>query len=85
MTVKQAGVMNGVVEAGDRIAYATRTGSGQYMSIATVLEVTEVAEPYSWQDDEKIPALRVEVTQSTDYYTVPRRTTLTVLRRVVKL
>ena len=76
-----AKVMNGEVQAGDMIAYSTRAGSGQYMSIAKVLEVIE--QDNDWRGTH--PALRVEVTQSTDYYTVPRRTTISVLRRVVKL
>ena len=68
-----AKVLNGEVQAGDRVAYATRHGSWMDMHIATVLAEVD-------------GALQVEVTQGTGWRDrEPRKTTIYVLDRVVKL
>jgi hypothetical protein len=77
-------VLNGEVQAGDRVAYATRHGSWMDMNIATVLEVGE--KDHAWKTLERIPVLKVEVTRSSSYRQMqPYKTTVTVLDRVVKL
>jgi hypothetical protein len=76
-------VLNGTVQAGDTVAYATRGGSSMDMSIGTVLEVTEGPHPYRY--GETSPVLRLQVTQSTDSYTLPREVKVKILDRVVKV
>lgn len=75
-------VLNGEVKAGDRVAYATRSGSWMTMNIALVAEVAEREPVY---DDRKIPVLKVRVEQSSDSFVPDRIRTLDQLDRVVKL
>jgi hypothetical protein len=68
-----AKVLNGEVQAGDRVAYATRYGSWMTMNIAKILEVR--------QDG----GLTVQVEQTSNRYANDRPRILGVLDRVVKL
>jgi hypothetical protein len=79
----RAQVLNGTVGVGDKIAYATRTGSSMDMNIGTVTDVSEREHP--WRSGVTTFALKVNVTESTDTYTLPRNVTITVIDRVVKL
>jgi hypothetical protein len=66
-------VLNGYVQIGDKIAYATRSGSYMTMNIGTVTEVRD-----------KAGKIKVRVDQSSDgFYT--KIVTLEILGRVVKL
>lgn len=76
-------VLNGEVRAGDTIAYATRISAHTYMHIGKVLEVTE--KPHAWKTLVTVPVLKVEVFKSSGWHNVPRKVTLDVLDRVVKL
>lgn len=77
-----AKVLNGEVQAGDRVAYATRCGSRMTMNIGLVVEVAERELSYS---DRKVPIFRVQVEQSSDSFASDRIRTLDQLDRVVKL
>ena len=79
-----AEVLNGVVEVGDSVAYATRGGSSLDMNIGVVLEVLEV--PHPWRSNgDTINKLRVRTETSTDIYRLPRTVVIGQLYRVVKL
>lgn len=78
-----AKVLNGEVQAGDRVAYATRRYSHMDMHIGRVLEVTE--KDHAWKEGVKVAVLKLEVEQSTGWGNLPRKTTIGVLDRVVKL
>lgn len=69
-----AKVLNGEVQPGDRVAYATRQGSWMTMNIARVVAVGEQGR-----------CLDVQVEQSSDGYANDRIRILGVLDRVVKL
>lgn len=75
--------MNGIVEWGDSVAYATRGGSSLDMNIGVILEVLEV--PHPWKDGETINKLRVQTEESTDTYRLLRTAVIGQLHRVVKL
>jgi hypothetical protein len=77
-----AKVLNGEVQAGDTIAYSTRTGSYQDMTIGTVAEVTEAS---TWGSPVH-PVLKVRPTLTSGYHVAPFKiVTLTSLDRVVKM
>jgi hypothetical protein len=81
-------VLNGEVQAGDTIAYATRTGSWMDMNIATVLGIGE-RNVCGWGDrvEAVVPVLKVEVAKSSRYPVDmdPYKATVGRLNRVVKL
>lgn len=79
----KAKVLNGEVEKGDKIAYATSSGSSLMMNIGDVLDVVEL--PHRYRGDKCVTKLRVRVTQSTSYHSLPREVVIGVLDRVVKL
>jgi hypothetical protein len=75
-------VLNGEVQIGDRVAYATRFASSMDMQIATVLEITGKE---NWRGVIE-PKLKVEVTKGSGYYQeLPYKTTIGCLDRVIKL
>jgi len=78
-----AKVLNGEVQAGDRVAYATRSGSWMTMNIGQVTEVGERV--FGYWTDRKVPILKVKVDQSSDSFVSGRVRTLDQLDRVVKL
>lgn len=83
-TTPKVKVLNGEVGVGDTIAYAVRAGSWMDMRIAIVDEITD--KPHEWED-KTVPVLKVTVTQASDAYAtlLPRKTSVSVLDRVVKL
>lgn len=84
-----AEVLNGTVTVGDRVAYATRSGSSMHMRIGKVIEIMPYeSERYNRETRKREPftahSLRVEVELSSGR--VPEMPTrLTELDRVAKL
>jgi hypothetical protein len=69
-----AKVLNGSVQEGDRVAYASRSGSWMSMNIGIVTQVKPLGHP-----------IKVRVEQSSDPWPHDKAVTLTRLDRVVKL
>lgn len=85
-----AEVLNGTVEAGDRVAYATRHGSSMHMRIGRVTEVISYqAERWNSGTRKREPftahSLRVQVERSSGWGKPDKPVRLTELDRVVKL
>jgi hypothetical protein len=81
--LRAVSVLNGEVQAGHRVAYATRSGSWMEMNIARVVEVGERDHP--WVTGEKNPILKVRVEQCSGGRPSSTIRTLDQLDRVVKL
>lgn len=78
-----ARVLNGEVQVGDRVAYATRDGNCAAIHLGTVVGIRE--KPHSWREGVKVTTLKVQVEIETDpawhSRTIPR--TIGQLDRVV--
>jgi hypothetical protein len=80
-----AEVLNGTVQTGDRVAYATREGNVPAIHLGVVIEIVE--KPHPWREGVTSTTLRIKVDTETNasWHDQSRSRLVGSLDRVVKV